>query len=115
MSDHVRSAVHYTFCHDARKRSDTGLLHSGHALRMHAALAGLSPDENCLQHIRTTAEVQHVVPLSDAGALVIDYSCGAHRTYSQACTSVTVFPSCFVLEAPRAAQPPACTHACMHA
>jgi hypothetical protein len=76
MGDHVRSAVHYTFCHDARERSDKGLFHSGHALRLHAAVAGLSPDESRLQHIRATCDFQHVLPLSEAGALVCDASFG---------------------------------------
>lgn len=77
MGDHVRSALNYTFCFDARERSDTGLLHSGHALRLHGSVAGLSPDESQLQHIRATADMQHVLPLSEGGALVIDTSCGA--------------------------------------
>lgn len=77
MGDHVRSAVHYTFCHDARERSATGLLHGGHAVRLHAAVAGLSPDESRLQHVRATADMQHVLPLSESGALVVDTSCGA--------------------------------------
>jgi hypothetical protein len=83
-ADHVRSAAHYSFCHDARQRSEHGLLHSGHAVHLQMAVAGLSPDSSRLQHVRAQADVQHVLPLSEGGALVIDSSLGMHPASSGA-------------------------------
>lgn len=77
LGDHARSALHYEFVSDNRERDERGLVSSGHAVRAHAAVAGLTPDKSRLQYVRAQVDAQHVTPLSASGALVIDFAAGA--------------------------------------
>jgi len=76
LGDHARSALHYEFVSDNRERDERGLVSSGHAVRAHAAVAGLTPDKSRLQYVRAQVDAQHVTPLSASGALVIDFAAG---------------------------------------
>lgn len=74
LGDHVKSAVHYTFVHDARNHPIRPT--SGTAFKSCTEIAGLTPDTNVLRYVRQTLNCQFVSPLSPAVTLTVDTNVG---------------------------------------
>ena len=75
--DHIKSAAHASYVHDAREPRENGVGRAGTAYKAACEVSGLTPDANPLQFVRGRLDWQLAQPLSETATLTVDAALGA--------------------------------------